>query len=101
MLRVSIRFDLPPWRRIEWFLRERFANFSLDWLKVGRQYRPMSSPRYRRTFANKTGCAQLCDERLKNIFRLVAQTRVQFVQIETGAFRIPFVRIVNGRVRRR
>ncbi len=72
MLRASIQFDLTSWRGVEWFLRERFANFSLKWLKLGRQHRLVGSARYSRTFANKIAAAQICNEGLEDIFRLIA-----------------------------
>ena len=37
LLRASIRFDFTTWRRIEWFMRERFADLSLNCLELGRQ----------------------------------------------------------------
>src|SRR2546421_1697272 len=55
----------------------------------------MGNSRDRRFSSSKISRRQIRDERSKNVGWLVAQCRAQLVQIETNAFRISFVPVID------
>ncbi len=55
----------------------------------------MRGSRDGRSSPDKISRAYVLNKRLEDIFALIAQRRTQFIQIETNAFGIFFVRVVD------